>query len=760
MKHKNLSTTKMFSIVLLFLSVLAGGLLIGGSDLAMVMEWWLVSIVLSIGTYPLAARLTGFLADGGYFMAKILSILLAGWATWLICYMGVPFNTPVSWLVFLVISAICWAASAALGKKPLAASVKESVSEILGNDMIWLEEALYLFLFIFWLYRIGFRPEAFGTERLMDYGFMATMLRGKSVPATDMWYSEGILNYYYGGQYYVVYIINLCHTALKYAYNLYRAMLPALAFVMAFDMVATLFQRTYTGKKTGLKYAAGALGGAALTFAANGHFILFYKIIPMIQELLGIEVNTYWFSDSTRYIGFVPDVEDKTIHEFPAYSFLLGDLHAHVINIMFVLLFLTVLMNWSFRQGALPGTKRMKADKNALLANVLQPEILMLSFLVGIFKWTNFWDFAIYFGLAGLILLAMNIRSFRGQPWTITIITALEAAVALVISTIVILPFTLDFDTMFQGIGFCINHSRFYQLVILWGIPVVTVLLFTVFSYLKEAEQFGNEVKKEKFSWLHLNPVTLFVIIMGLYAILMLIVPEVVFVRDIYGEGNQRSNTMFKFTYQAFMMFAIVMSYALMRMITEAKKHTITRKAVLTLTFLLLWTICYLPAGTRLWFGDITKPSNYRGSDATRYMETEVPFDESAIHWLDENVKESVVCLEADGTSYTKNNIVSGVTGLPTVVGWYVHEWLWRNDTDDLNQKTGEIREIYTSDDVNRVKELIEKYHVAYIFAGTNEYEKYDNNINHAVLSQLADVVFTADTAPEEHQATCVYKVR
>ena len=29
-----------------------------------------------------------------------------------------------------------------------------------------------------------------------------------------------------------------------------------------------------------------------------------------------------------------------TIHEFPSYSFVLGDLHAHVVNVMFVLLVL------------------------------------------------------------------------------------------------------------------------------------------------------------------------------------------------------------------------------------------------------------------------------------------------------------------------------------------------------------------------------------------------------------------------------------
>ena len=46
----------------------------------------------------------------------------------------------------------------------------------------------------------------------------------------------------------------------------------------------------------------------------------------------------YWFPHSTRYIGHNPLTDDQCIHEFPSYSFVLGDLHAHVVNVMFVLL--------------------------------------------------------------------------------------------------------------------------------------------------------------------------------------------------------------------------------------------------------------------------------------------------------------------------------------------------------------------------------------------------------------------------------------
>ena len=85
------------------------------------------------------------------------------------------------------------------------------------------------------------------------------------------------------------------------------------------------------------------------------------------------------------------------------------------------------------------------------------------------------------------------------------------------------------------------------------------------------------------------------------------------------------------------------------------------------------------------------------------------------------------------------------MTGLPTVMGWYVHEWLWRNDVADLNEKSSEIETIYTSTDTARVQELIEKYDISYIFVGGQEKEKYGTGLNDSVLQSLGSIVFEDD---------------
>ena len=71
----------------------------------------------------------------------------------------------------------------------------------------------------------------------------------------------------------------------------------------------------------------------------------------------------------------------------------------------------------------------------------------------------------------------------------------------------------------------------------------------------------------------------------------------------------------------------------------------------------------------------------------------------------------------------------------------FMHEWLWRNNLEEENQRKADVETIYTSTDKNKIQELIKKYHVVYLFIGTCEYEKY-GKINTDLLDSLGQVVF------------------
>ena len=96
------------------------------------------------------------------------------------------------------------------------------------------------------------------------------------------------------------------------------------------------------------------------------------------------------------------------------------------------------------------------------------------------------------------------------------------------------------------------------------------------------------------------------------------------------------------------------------------------------------------------------------------------------------------VTLEANGDSYTGYERVSSSTGLPTILGWYVHEWLWRSDPADLNEKSADVETIYTSTDADQVRQLLEAYEVSYLFIGSMERERPNTEL----LKGLGTVVY------------------
>lgn len=731
----------------MILKLLPAGVLLGMAvwllkgDVWTFLTWWLLAGVLGMAAMPLTGLLFREFDDKGWMFSKIVAIVVTGFLTW--------FLTAVKLLKFTTsacvgVSLACGLLFLLLGK----AQYKKGVECLPINhlELVYWEEVLFLAFFLLWTYLAGFHPAAYGTEKFMDYGFMEAMMRSTTLPAVDLWYSEGTINYYYGGQYFAVFLTKLTGTEVELTYNLMRTFVAGLAFVLPYSLVYQM-AKDRMGKKAagavGWKKAvpqiSGILAGLSVSIAGNMHYVYYGQIRPWLQKLTGQEPDSYWFPDATRYIGFNPDVEDKTIHEFPCYSFVLGDLHAHVVNIMFVLLLLGLLYAWvkmvrkrTYDTGE-PGTKEFWEK------HLLMPQILFAAVLLGMFRWTNYWDFVIYFVVTGGVVLFTNIVLMKGQGKWVIGVTAAQAAEVLAIGTIVILPFTLNFETMVQGVAVAQNHSLPHQLLILWGLPVILTVIFVI-SLL--AEKLGGVKNKTIYKFMKsLKLPDLFAMVMGLCAIGLVLIPELVYVRDIYENGNARANTMFKLTYQAYIMFGMTMAYVIFRMLVISYRKLLKAAAGIALVCL-IWTFGYFGNSVDSWFGEVKDPSKYQGLNATAFLETDFPEDAAGIRWLKKNIKGSPVVLEANGDSYTQYERVSAMTGLPTVLGWYVHEWLWRNDVADLNTKSGDIELIYTSKDEKQVKELLEKYNISYIFTGACEREKYGENLNNDLLSGLGETVF------------------
>ena len=738
-------TKQIFKIIPALLLVALSAFLLQG-DVWTFWTWYLLALVLGAAAMPLTGRLFRRFQDRGWMFSKVTAIAVSGFLTWfLVAVKIIKFTT----MTCIVVTLVCAAASLILYCREQKAGFE--CIPFAHLDLVYAEELLFFAAFLFWTYFAGFHPAAYGTEKFMDYGFMEAMMRSKTLPATDLWYSQGKINYYYGGQYFAVFLTKLSGAKVELTYNLMRTFVAGLAFAMPFSlvhqMVTDRLGKTRSRWKKTLPSVTGILAGISVSIAGNMHYVVYGQIIPFIQKLKGEEVSSYWFPDATRYIGFKPDVEDKTIHEFPCYSFVLGDLHAHVVDIMFVLLLLGLLYAWMKKVRTTELSGESMSRRKFWKKQLLMPQLLATGALLGMFHWTNYWDFVIYFVVTCGAALFMNIIGQKGKiRWALGV-TAAQAAEILILATVIILPFTLQFDTsnMVQGIALAQHHSLPHQLLVLWGLPGILTILFVV-SLLVEKLR-GAEQKSLYHLLASIRLPDLFAVLLGLCAIGLVLIPELVYVRDIYENGNARANTMFKLTYQAYIMFGMTMIYAIFRLLIIGKNKILKVLAFIGL-FFFVWTCGYFGNSVHSWFGEVWKPSQYKGLNATAFLETDFPEDVNGIRWLKENISDAPVVLEANGDSYSEYERVSAMTGLPTIMGWYVHEWLWRGNLSDLNAKIEEIQEIYTSTDETRVKELLEEYNVSYIFVGSCERNKYGADMNNDLLKSLGEVVFQDSEYP------------
>ena len=706
-----------------------------GSDFFTFLTWWEMLFLLGLVFMPVTSRMFRGFDDNGWMFSKVLAVAVCGYVQWLLTCLKI---TPFTGITCVILTVICCLGSLLYGIK-----CKNRFPDSLPRKqaaLVYQEELLYFLVFLFWTYLAGFHPAAHGTEKYMDFGFMQAMMRSTTLPAQDMWYAGKPFNYYYGGQYLAVFLTKLTGTNVEVTYNLMRTMVAAFAFLLPFSLVRQMLKdKLRTGREWSF-CLGGILAGMAVSMSGNLHYIIY----GIILRLLKIKTD-YWFPSSTRYIGFDSAVTgDETIHEFPSYSFVLGDLHAHVINVFLVLTVLGILYSW------------IKTNSGK---SWRQREIGLLGLLLGMFLFSNTWDFMIYYVVICGTLLFGNLKryssgSFISQALKWSVIQWVELLAAAFLAS---LPFHLTFENvMVQGIGIVKIHTAFYQFSVLWAFPLLVCVPFVI-GILKSI---GTFPEKKFWSFFYsIKYPDLYGLVLVLCAIGLIFIPEFVYVRDIYEKTAPRANTMFKLTYQAYIMFGIMMAYILVFFTVNRIKRcngadsTVMCKGLLRcprlqsltgiIAILVLISTCgYLENAITHWFTGFPKRNAYQTLNATNYLETAISDDAAAIRWLNDNVEGQPIILEASGDSYQDyDNRVSAMTGLPTVLGWYVHEWLWRNDLEEENQRKEDVQTIYTSSNADQIKSLIEKYKISYLFIGSCEYEKY-GEINSELLASIGKVVF------------------
>lgn len=635
-------------------------------DLLTIGKVYLISLLAQLTGWPMTRTLFEKLTDKGWPTSRLIFGLLTALIVWELANLGLPVNTNMGFGVVtggLIVINIFWF----FWKRPENKLTKE------GVKMVVMEE----YLFIVGLLGISlvraFLPNIDSLEKFMDFGFINRYLNSATLPAMDMWQAEKAINYYSFGHFWASGLIRSFMVEAAVGYNLMLGFIAGISMSIAFSISHFLAE----AKKASAGMVAGLVGAMTTVIAGNSH-VIWYLITHR-------GLTNYWYADATRFIH-------NTIHEFPGYSFVVADLHGHVLGLPVVLLFIMIFLRW--------------LRKRSLVFD------LCMGVLFGVMMMTNTWDVAVY-GLllvvAGVVLVVQDRNNFLPL-----IRSAGTIALAMGLTAV---PWMMTFQPISSGIKLVTTRSPLWQLAVLWagGLSITTMTVWA-------------EGKGEK---------ALPIGTLALTILLLIIIPELVYAKDIYPD-HPRANTMFKLTYQASIMIGLLAG-ALWGKLLDPER-TIWRPTrwlgLLIAGFIFVGSMIFPVESFPNFYQNFSK---YRGLNGEAWIETKMPEKYGAIKYLQKH-KDGRNLVEAVGDSYTEYNAVSVFSGVPSVEGWRVHEWLWRGGFDSIAQREAEVKTIYETADTQTRKQLLNKYKVGWIWVGPDEREKYQ--LNESELKKLGQTVF------------------
>ena len=425
-------------------------------------------------------------------------------------------------------------------------------------------ELLFLIVLAAWAAFRAFNPDIAGTEKPMEFAFINGILRSPLFPPQDPWLSGYGISYYYFGYVMLAVLVNLTSVDPAIAFNLGVALWYALVMIGAFGVVYDLVrlvggskreagswkleaetdatQNTeYAPRSTlhalhstdsqarGIRY--GLLGALFVGFLGNleGLIELAYhkSLVPLswlqwldIKQLTdnppssGLTGGFWWWWHASRVIHDKDLLGNsiEVIDEFPFFSFLLGDMHPHVLALPFAILAVALALNlllgarsWTARSaGVVAGNSKLDArnltargagaetgDTASFRLQVSSfwsmlggathlgiPGIILYAVAFGALAFLNTWDFPIYVGLATLALGVGWALADR-LSWPVVGRAAAGGVVLVVLGYLLYLPFYLGFQSQLGGIlPNLLFPSRLSQFMVMFGLFLLGIVFF------------------------------------------------------------------------------------------------------------------------------------------------------------------------------------------------------------------------------------------------------------------------------------------
>lgn len=764
------------------------------------LTWYLILELLGLIALPITFRVFRWLPDRGYAFSKPLGLLLTGYGLWLLVSFGFLRNTRIAIIfVMLLVAAL----AAYLGYEERAATW---VFLKRNRRLVVATEVLFFVGFALWTLYRAYNPELDHTEKPMELAFLNAIRCSETFPPHDPWLAGYPISYYYFGYVLAAMLTKLSGVPSAVAFNVMIGLLFALTVTGAYGLTYELVE---TLRKTGI---GGGKGDRERKTKAEGRMLVVPLLGPLLVAVIGNlegfldvlhsrgigparfwawldiqEINTppipggwlpvrgWWWWRASRVITQRNLLGDpvEIIDEFPFFSFMLGDMHPHVLALPFAMLALGLALNTLLGFGR---------EEDWLPVPRTTPSALLLPLIVGSFTFLHSWDFPTYFAL---VIATYGMRRYLElgavrRAWLQDV--GYFAMWLGVLSLLLFLPYHVGPRPYTGGIrlvGLIKTKLRQYVVMlglflfvagslvaarlrewwravrrdgvraVTWGVAAialpVTILslilgwwtaaflaLFislTVIVLLHDLRQGvarvavteGRVAEPTMAAGLEnpISPAALFTLLLVATGLGLTFATEFFFVRDRFGS---RMNTIFKLYYQAWVMLALASAFGVYYLLQRWRG--VVRWAWMgALVVLLLMGMVYPVAAGYTRAGRFQRSATL---DGLAYLQAYQPSEYAAIQWLNENVTDAPVVLEAPGGSYRpETNRISSATGLPTLLGWDFHEFQWWDVIPEKDQREKDTAIIYQSTDVTRVQQLLDKYDIEYVVVGPFERQKY-----------------------------------
>ena len=504
--------------------------------------WYVFITLLGWITFPLTYRLFPALRDRGYIFSRALGLLIWGYVFWLFASLGIAQNDMGGLLLGLVVlgSLSAWAFLTTDGRMQtagntpaLASRPGASLVNGLSSMVEWVKankwlvittEILFLLAFGLMAFVRSANPEIVGTEKPMELMMINGILNSPDFPPRDLWLSGYSISYYYFGYVMTSMIAMFTGVPATMAFNLMIALIFALSAIGAYGILYNLLanyqsstpapgasagvdnrqstidnrQSTIVGPLLAplflllLSNAEGfleVLHARGLFWKAGPNFWTWLDILelkdPPSQTLSWIPQRSGWWWWRASRVIMDYDLKGNwtldVINEFPAFSYLLGDLHPHVLSMPFVLLAVAVALNLFL------GGWRGKIDLYFGQLHVSKTGFFLIALTLGGLAFLNTWDILIAGSLIVFSYALFRVRE-SGWGWERIVDILLLGIPALVTAYLMYLPFFIGFDSQAGGlIPNFMFPTRGAQLWVMWG--TLFIPLFAYLIYLRREPQ-------------------------------------------------------------------------------------------------------------------------------------------------------------------------------------------------------------------------------------------------------------------------------